>query len=343
MTRPAPTSIAELDRRISEPDRAVTAAVESCPGNFAVLGAGGKMGLHVCQMLRRALDDLGRDDRVFAVSRFSSAGATDNFRAAAIETVSADLSRSDDYAPLPPAENVFFLAGVKFGTSSSPELLRRMNVEMPELVAEHYHTSRLVALSTGCVYSFTSPESGGSVESDPTDPPGDYARSCLGREQAFIEASRRHDTPCVLIRLNYSVEPRYGVLVDIARRVLAGEPVNLQTGYVNLIWQGDAVSQIIRSLPLGTSPPLVLNVTGTETLRVRWLAERFAERFDKPVVFEGQEAPTAWLSNSGRATKLFGNPTVDIETMIDWIAAWLLRGGPLLGKPTHFENRDGNY
>lgn len=317
--------------------------VRDCPGDFLVLGAGGKMGLHLCQMLRRALDSLNDARRVIAVSRFHAESACEPFVRDGIETVSADLSDPAAYADLPLADNLFFMAGVKFGTGSTPELLQRMNIEMPKLVAEHFRNRRIVALSTGCVYSFTTPQSGGSQESDPTDPPGEYAISCLGRERAFVDASLRHGTPTTLVRLNYSVEMRYGVLVDIAAKVLRGEPVDVQMGYVNVIWQGDAIAQIIRCLPLAASPPRVLNITGPDIWAVRELAERFAKRLDRPAIIQGSEAPTAWLSNSNLACRLFGPPKVDLETLIDWTSDWQLHGRPLLGKPTHFENREGKY
>jgi dTDP-4-dehydrorhamnose reductase len=307
------------------------------------LGAGGKMGLHVCQMLRRCQEQLGRDDKVIAVSRFGSAGASEPLARSGIAVVAADLSVASAYKDLPVVPNVIFLAGVKFGTASSPELLRRMNETMPALVAEHFRHSRIVALSTGCVYAFTTPESGGSTESSPLDPPGEYARSCLGRERAFIGGSEKYGTACAVVRLNYSVELRYGVLIDIARRVHAGLPVNVQTGYVNLIWQGDAVAQVLSCLPLATSPPLIINITGCETLSVRELAQRFGQRLGKAVTIEGTQSPTAWLSNNGRAVALFGKPPTDIDRVIDWTAQWIDRGGELLDKPTHFENRDGNF
>lgn len=341
--KPGPATIEELDQQISTPDAAVLAALQSCPGDFAVLGAGGKTGLHVCQMLRRAMQELGRPDTVYAVSRFGSPEATTAFKRSGIKVHAADLSEPSVYPQLPPAPNVVFLAGVKFGTASSPDLLQRMNVTMPHLVADHYRYSRIVALSTGCVYPFSSPESGGSTEDTPPQPPGDYAQSCLGREQAFTNGSQQHQTPCVLVRLNYAVELRYGVLVDIAQRVFAGQPVNVETGYVNVIWQGDAIRQIIRCLPLATAPPLILNITGSETLSVRTLAERFGRVFGRPAIIEGTEAPTAWLSNNRRAAERFGEPPTDIDTMIDWIAQWIAQGGPSLNKPTHFENRSGAF
>jgi len=338
-----PRSADELDRMISNPDRSVITAVEELSGDFLVLGAGGKMGLHLCQMLQRALTQLGRTDQVVAISRFAAPGSTRRFLDYGIATHAADLSEPSAYAGLPDAANVFFLAGMKFGTASNPDLLERMNIQTPRLVAEHYRSSKIVALSTGCVYSFTSPESGGSTESSPTDPPGQYAISCLGRETQFIESSKRHQTACTLVRLNYSVELRYGVLVDIAEKVFHGKTIHVDTGYANVIWQGDAISQIIRCVQIAQTPPTIINITGCETLRIRDIAERFAVIFGKPARIEGTESPTAWLSHNGKSVKLFGPPPTSVDTMIDRISRWIASGGATLGKPTHFENRDGAY
>lgn len=338
-----PKSIPELDEVISRPSEQVLAAIERSPGDFVVLGAGGKMGYHVSGMLQRSLQELGRKSCVTAVSRFSSPGSRDIFEQLGIDVVAADLSDRDQLLKVPLAENVLYLAGIKFGTSTAADLLHRMNVVMPGLVAEHYRDSRIVALSTGCVYSFTTPESGGSSEESETNPPGAYAQSCLQREQAFTSASTKHSTKCALVRLNYSIDLRYGVLLDIAQQVKAGTPIDLTTGFVNVIWQGDAVAQILQCLPLTESPPLVINVTGPETLAVRMLANRFAARFGCTAEFASSEAPTCWLSNSRRAGELFGKPRVSVEQMTDWIVAWIERGGSTLDKPTHFQNRDGNY
>lgn len=339
----APSSGDQLDHLISHPTESVVQAIAACDGDFAVLGAAGKMGYHVSCMLRNAFEAAGRTDRIITVSRFSDPASRRRFDESGFVTVSADLSDADHVAQLPITRNMVFLAGVKFGTSTAPDLLQRMNVRMPQLVADHFRESRTVALSTGCVYSFVAPDSGGSREQDPTDPPGDYAQSCLGREQAFIDASQRHRTPSALVRLNYSIDLRYGVLVDVAQKVLAREPVDVETGYVNVIWQGDAVAQILQCFSVVATPPQIVNVTGSETLSVRDLAIRFADRFGVDVTFRGQEAPTAWLSDSSQAREWFGPPRVGIDTMVDWIAQWLLRGGETLGKPTHFENRIGRY
>lgn len=336
---PTGFTASDLDRWISEPCEPVMEALRQCPGRIAVLGAAGKMGFHLSLLLQRATRALGRTDPVLTVSRFGSPEARGQFTEAGFEVLSSDLSDPDQVAALPPIENVFFLAGIKFGTSHAPALLERMNVIMPRLVAQHFRQSRIVALSTGCVYAFTVPESGGSTENDATDPPGDYARSCLGRERAFHDSGARTS----LIRLNYAIELRYGVLVDLAQTILAGRPVDLTTGCVNVIWQDNALSHIVQALPLAGSPPFIANVTGPGILRVRDLALAFGRRFGKEVRFQGTEAPTAWLSNASLSQRLFGPPRVSVEQMMEWIAAWLERGGETLGKPTHFENRDGSY
>lgn len=343
MKAQVPTTTTELDDLISEPDEATIDSLRRCPGEIAVLGAGGKMGFHLCLMLQKALRVLGRNDRVHAVSRFQSVRARNEFDSIDCNVQIADLSDPPQLDRLPDIPNVFYLAGVKFGTANDPALLQKMNVEMPRLVAERFRGSRIVALSTGCVYSFVAPESGGSIEADATDPPGDYANSCKGREQAFQDAAARFGTRSALIRLNYSIDLRYGVLVDIAQNVLAGNPVDLSTGYVNVIWQGDAIRHTIRSLEHVAAPPLLLNVTGPDVLRVRDLAVEFGKRFDREVSFAGEERPTAWLNNPHKSHTLFGPPSVSIDQMLDWVADWLKGGGALLGKPTHFQARDGNY
>ena len=335
--------VREIDEQITRPNPAVIEALEQCPGGVTVLGAGGKMGYHVCRMLQRSLAILGREHELVAVSRFGSEATLAKFTQTGISTIAADLSNPEDVAKVPCTPNVFFLAGIKFGTSTRGDLLHRMNVRMPQLVADHFTDSRIVVMSTGCVYSFSDPASGGSKESDPTEPPGDYAKSCLARENAFIAGSKTHGSRCVLIRLNYSIDLRYGVLVDLAKQVHQKVPINVDTGYVNVIWQGDAVQQILRSLPLAKTPPLVLNITGRETHSVRDLAKRIGQRFDCAPTFVGQEADRCWLNNSTQAEKLFGKPATSTDQMIDWIVDWITRGGPTLDKPTHFQNRNGVY
>ena len=340
-----PQSIEELDEFASEPDRAIVETLSRIDGDLVVAGAGGKMGFHLAVMLRRALNELGTGQKVIAVSRFGEPGARKPFEAAGVETISADLCDASVYTDLPEAEAVFFLAGKKFGTSGSPEELRRFNEEMPALVAERYASSRIVAMSTGCVYPFLGPETGGSIETDPPAPVGDYARSCLGRERAFLEASEVHGTPLALIRLNYSVDLRYGVLVDLAAKIVAGEPIDVTMGYFNCLWQGDAVAQTIRALNHASPAPeaFILNVTGSQILSVREIAESLGSHLNYVVDLIGDEAETAWLSNSEKAQGLFGPLRVSEATLLGWVAEWVGLGRPLLGKPTHFEVRDGQY
>jgi nucleoside-diphosphate-sugar epimerase len=308
-----------------------------------VLGAGGKLGLHVSLMLRRALQTQGRTDPVVAVSRFGTLRDRAAFESCGIATHACDLSDPAQVAKLPDAPSVFFLAGVKFGTASAPDLLQKLNVDMPRLVAQRFRRSRIIAFSSGCVYPFVTPESGGATEATPAAPVGAYAASCLARENAFADVSREHGTPVALIRLNYSVEFRYGLLVDIAEKVLRGEAVDVTMGYVNVIWQRDAVDFSIRSLDLAASPAAPVNITGPNVLSVRMLAQRFGALFGRPVSITGQEAETAWLNNPSLALARFGPPPTSLNEMLAWTAAWLQCGGHTWGKPTGFERRDGEF
>ena len=284
--RPPPQSIAELDERASAPSPGLLDTLRSIEGDLVIAGAGGKMGFHLSLMLRRGLEQIGKKTRVVAVSRFGDGSVRRSFEVRGIDTLTADLTDPDTTKSLPDAGALYYLAGRKFGTSDSPEILELFNETMPALVAERYAGTPTVALSTGCVYPFVTPESGGSKESDPIGPQGDYAVSCAGRERAFLDASARHGTPLSLIRLNYSVDLRYGVLVDLAVKVHAGQPVDVTMGYLNCIWQGDAIDHTIRSLALAAPEPApcLLNVTGPRTLRVREVAEWFAHRFEKEAI-----------------------------------------------------------
>lgn len=341
--RGLPCAPEEIDSFLGEPTPAVAEVLARVPGRVLVLGAGGKMGLHLSVMLQRALASLGRADDVLAVSRFRTLRDREDFTRHGVPTLAADLEDEAQLAALPEAAAVFFLAGVKFGTAAAPEILRRVNVELPRRVAERFHTARIAAFSTGCVYPFVTPASGGATEETPPAPVGDYALSCLGREESFAEIARRRGTRVALIRLNYSVEFRYGLLVDIARRVFQGEPVDVTTGHVNVIWQRDAVDHVIRALDLAATPPAPVNITGAKTLSVRRLAENFGELLGRPVRFTGEEAPTAWLNNAAFSHRRFGAPPTSVPQMQRWIAAWLLAGGGNWGKPTGFESRDGNF
>ncbi len=338
-----PCPAAAVDDFIGQPTPRVLEVLGRTPGPFLVLGAGGKIGLHLAIMLRRGLEQLGRSDRVIAVSRFSTLRDRADFDSRGIESLACDLSNPTELAALPDAPTVFFLAGVKFGTASAPGLLHALNVEMPQRVAARFSRSRIIAFSSGCIYPFVTPASGGATEQTPPAPVGDYAASCLAREEAFDAAAVQHGNPVALIRLNYSVEFRYGLLVDIAERVLAREPVDVTMGYVNVIWQTDAVAHTIQSLELAGTPAVPVNVTGPDTLSVRDLVERFAAIAGVPVLTTGTEAGTAWLNNAAHSHRLFGAPLTTVDNMMHWIIAWLRSGGETWGKPTGFERRDGRY
>lgn len=301
------------------------------------------MGLHLCLMLRRAMTAAGRIDPVIAVSRFRTLRDREEFSRNGIEAIACDLEQEAELARLPEVETLFFLAGVKFGTASAPDLLDRMNVQMPRRVARRFKGATFVAFSTGCVYPFVTPASGGATEAMPPAPNGAYAASCFEREKAFVEASREFGTKAVLIRLNYSIEFRYGVLVDVALKVMREEPVDVTMGYANAIWQTDALDHAIRALEIAAAPAVPLNVTGPEIFSIRELAENFGRLLNRPVRITGTEAETAWLNNAAFSHRRFGRPETSLETMQRWVAAWLLSGGPVWGKPTGFEKRDGNF
>lgn len=338
-----PSSIPEIETFLAAPTPGAIETVRDRPGAFMVLGAGGKMGTTLALMLRQALDQLGRTDAVIAVSRFSQASSRSNLESMGIETRACDLADRESLAALPEAPNVFYLAGTKFGTSDRPDITWHANTVIPALVAERFARSTLVVFSTGCVYPFASLASGGATEETPVEPLGEYAASCIGRERIFTYFAHRFDTPVCLYRLNYAVELRYGVLVDIASKVWKGEPVDIGTGYLNLIWQGDAVARAIQCLSVAGMPPVPLNVTGPEILRVRDLAEAFGRVFAREVSFSGEESDVCWLANANRSLDLFGPVTVSLDQMIQWTAEYLLQGGGLLGKPTHFESRSGQF
>ncbi|HWE41861.1 MAG TPA: NAD(P)-dependent oxidoreductase [Gemmatimonadaceae bacterium] len=345
MTRPAPRSEEELDEELSTPRDATVAALARAPGDIIILGAGGKMGPTLARMAVRAAEtaDGGARRRVIAVSRFSSPTAEDSLRRAGVDTLRCDLLDRDAVRRLPAVPNVIYMAGQKFGTSDAPPRTWMQNVVVPAICAERYAGARIVAFSTGNVYPLTPRTSGGSRETGPLAPVGEYAASCLGRERVFEHYSATAGTKVAIVRLNYAIDLRYGVLVDIASAVLQGRPVPLAMGHVNVIWQGDANRVALELLPHASSPPFVVNVTGGEAIAVRAAAQELARRMRREATFSGEEAPTALLSDSAKMRKLLGPPAMPLGTLFDWVAAWVSAGNPLLGKPTGFEKRDGAF
>ena len=327
---------AELEDLLSAPSRADIEFAGGIEGDILILGAAGKMGPSLARRMRRALDAAGSRVRVTAVSR-------GGLEIEAVGHIRCDMLAPDALAELPDAPNVYYLAARKFGSTDAPEETWAANVLLPGLVAQRYRASRIVSFSTGNVYPLVPVESGGASEDTPIGPVGEYAWSAAGRERMFEYAARAYGTRVTLLRLNYACELRYGVLVDLAAKILRGEAIDLSMGYVNVIWQGDANSVCFRSLGHCAAPPFVLNLTGEETLAVRDLAERLAQRLGRPAVFQGEPAPTALLNNAARCHKLFGPPAVGVAQMIDWVAEWMREGGRLLGKPTKFQVRDGRF
>ncbi len=340
--RPLPESFADeaaLEDFLATPARDLIADMARVDGDLMILGVGGKMGPSLARLARNAMP--GR--RVIAVARFSEAGLREELERHGVETLACDLLDAAALERLPDCANVIFMAGRKFGAEANNALTWAMNVYVPALVAQKFRAARIVAFSTACVYSFAPVASQGAEEGEVLSPPGEYANSCVGRERMFEYFSGLHKTPGRLFRLSYAIDMRYGVLADVAAKVWAGQPVDVTMGHVNVIWQGDANAQALRCLAAATVPTSPLNVSGPETTSIRWLAQEFGRHFRKPVQIQGQEAPTAWLMNTGEAERLFGYPRVPLARQISWVADWIARAQPLLGKPTKFEARDGKY
>jgi nucleoside-diphosphate-sugar epimerase len=333
----------QLDEMISRPGKQVIEMFSKLDGDIIFLGVGGKIGPLLALMARRACDKVGARKKIIGVSLFENKEYLEWFEKKGITAIHGDLLDTGFLASLPKARNLFYLAGMKFGATDNLSMTWAINTYLPALVVENFKQSRIVVFSTGCVYPLVPVESGGSREIDTPDPVGEYAQSCLGRERMFEFGSIRNKTKVALIRLNYSVEMRYGVLIDIALRVKNNQSVDLTMGYFNVIWQGDMNDFVLRSLEHVKSPARVINITGPEILSVRAVAEEFGRLFDVRPIFINQEAPTALLNNSSQAYDLFGKPKTPVEQIIKWIAEWLKDEKRILDKPTHFEVRDGKY
>ncbi len=333
----------QLEELLSRPTPQTVELFGRLCGDIVIIGAGGKMGPTIAKMACRARDQAGGKQTITVVSRFSDAACKADLEQAGARTIAADLLDPSAVANLPAAPNVLYLIGMKFGTSERPGLTWVTNCVVPAYVAQHYKRSRIVAFSSAAVYNMVPAGHSGSVESDPMDPIGEYSNACMGRERVFDYYARANGTPLVQIRLCYAVEMRYGVLVDIAADIQAGRPVDLGAVYFRVIWQGDANNFTLRLLEHTQSPPAVINMTGPEKCSVRETALRLGELMGKPVTFAGKEAPTAGISDASKLLGMFGNPRVDMDTLLRWTANWVARGGKSLGKPTHFSARDGKF
>ena len=333
----------ELEELMSRPTAADVDAMCTLEGDVLILGVAGKMGPTLAQRIRRSLEAAGKKTRVIGVARFTDKNVPDALRAHGIEPLACDLLEPEQLAKLPDAENVIFMAARKFGTTGAEHLSWAINTQLPALVADRYRHSRIVCFSSGNVYPLLPATRGGADEQTLVGPQGEYAQSVLGRERVFEHASYRWGTKVAMLRLNYAIDLRYGVLVDIATAVFQRRPVDVRMPLVNVIWQGDANSITLRCIGHCGSPPFVLNLTGPETLSTRWIAEQFAGRFGLQASFSGEESPHALLNNAAKCHQLFGYPTVTVGEMMDWIAEWIASGGANSNKPTHFQTQDGKF
>ncbi len=333
----------QLEEMLSRPTAQVVETMKNMEGNLMILGVGGKTGPSLARMARRASDAAGSSRQIIGVSRFSNPAIRAQLETSGIKTIVCDLLDQKQLAALPDVPNVIFSAARKFGSTGNEALTWAMNVFLPGMVAQRFADSRLVVYSSGNIYPLVPATSAGARESTDAGPIGEYAMSVLGRERMFTHFSQIHRTPMTFVRLFYANEMRYGTLRDIGEKVLNDQPVDVTMGYVNAIWQGDSNAMTLRCFDHATSPPAVLNVAGTRKLSVRDIAQQFGQLFDKPVQIVGTEAPDALLSDSRHGHDLLGQPTVTEDKLIEWIAGWLVRGGQSLGKPTHFETRDGKF
>ncbi len=337
------SGIQEIYRKLLLPSDDLITDIAKLDGDIIILGAGGKMGPALAKLAKEAIDKAGIKKKVIAVSRFTGSGTRDELMDVEIEARSADLLEDDQLQSLPEVKNVLYLAGTKFGTSGNESFTWAMNSYLPGRVAQKYKNSNIVAFSTGNVYHLTPVDSGGAIENRLPHPVGEYAQSCLGRERLFEYYSKKNNTPVLIYRLNYANDVGYGVLLEIAQSVKSGKTIDLSMGYVNVIWQGDANEIALRSLLHCEVPAKILNVTGSEIVSIRWLANEFGRIFETKPILINDEQPTALLSNASEAMRLFGRPKVSLNKMMEVIAEWIKQGGKILNKPTHFQEREGQF
>lgn len=336
-------TVAELEAKLAEPSEQLIADLSTIEGDILILGVGGKMGPSLARLAANAVKEGGLNKRIIGVSRFSNAEARRELEEAGIETISCDLLNDEELQKLPDAANVIYMAGNKFGTTGREYFTWAMNSYLPGRVAEKYKNSKIVVFSSGNVYPFSPVGSGGVNEAVSPEPLGEYAQSCLGRERVFEYFSHQNKTPMTIYRLNYAIDMRYGVLLELAKSINEDRPINLAMGHANIIWQGDANEMALRCLKHCSNPPEIMNITGPETMSIRWAAEELAKRMGKEVNFTGTESETALLNNASKSHQLFGYPKVSLLQMIDWTAEWVQSGGDTWNKPTHFQERKGKF
>lgn len=336
-------TVEELDIKLSEPSERLIEDVTKIQGDIMILGLGGKMGPSLAKLLKNAIEKTGKSKRVMGASRFSNETMYSELTDFGIECHKVDLLNGGGLNDLPDAENVIYMAGNKFGTAGNEHFTWAMNAYLPGRIAERYKNSNIVVFSTGNIYPFMPIESGGATESVRPSPIGEYAQSCLGRERVFEHFAIKNSTKMLLYRLNYALDLRYGVLLEVAKRVISEKPIDLSMGHVNVIWQGDANEYAIRSLLHCEFPVNKLNVTGPETISVQWLAEQFGEHFGKKPIFKNRPAETALLNNASQSFELFGKPFVSLNEMIKMTVEWVKSGGKEISKPTHFQERKGDF
>lgn len=336
-------TVQELEKRLASPSAALIEELSQLDGDIMLLGVGGKMGPSLARLAVNAIRQAGLNKKVIGVSRFSNKELRRELEEAGVEIISADLSDDKALQSLPETQNILYMAGNKFGTTGNEHFTWMMNAYLPGRVAERFRNSRMVVFSTGNVYPFTPVSQGGATERTSPNANGEYGQSCLGRERIFEHFSHKNGTPMFIYRLNYAIDLRYGVLLELARSVREGLPIDITMGHANVIWQGDANEIALRALLRCSSPPNVMNITGPETLSLRWAANEFGRKLGVEPIFTGAEAPTALLSNAAKAAATFGYPRVSLAEMIDWIGDWVGQGGETWNKPTHFQEREGKY
>lgn len=336
-------TLEQLEQRMTTPSPRLVEDMAALDGDLMLLGVGGKMGPSMAKLAMKAIRKTGAGKKVYGVSRFSEPGLKEELEACGVETIACDLLDDAALMSLPDVPNLIYMAGTKFGTTGREHLTWAMNAYLPGRVAEKYRHSRIVVFSTGNVYPLSPVAFGGTAEDQAPAPVGEYGQSCLGRERVFEYFSRQYQTPNLIYRLNYAIDMRYGVLLELAQSVKEGRPIDLSMGHFNCIWQGDANEIAIRSLLHCKSPAEKVNVTGPETVSVRYAAAEIAKRLGTEAKFTGEESETALLSNASKCMQLFGYPSVSLLQMIDWISEWVQHDGTTIHKPTHFQERAGRF